>query len=57
MIDRVAAYAKAAFPTHQVYGDTTNRAELRLITCGGSYDEDAGYLGNVVAFAHLVRSS
>ncbi len=56
LIDRVEAFAKAEFPTHEVYGDTTNRAELRLITCGGNYDDDAGYLGNVVAFAHLVSA-
>lgn len=29
--------------------NTTNRAELRLITCGGTYDDDKGYLSNVVA--------
>ncbi len=57
LIDRVEAFDKATFPTHQVYGNTTNRAELRLITCGGTYDEDKGYLGNVVAFSHLVSSS
>ena len=56
VIDRVEAFDKADFPTHEVYGDTTGRAELRLITCGGTYDEDNGYLGNVVAFGHLVAT-
>lgn len=57
VIDRVGLFDKASFPTHEVYGDTTGRAELRLITCGGTYDEDDGYLGNVVAFGHLVAAS
>ena len=56
VIDRVGLFDKASFPTHEVYGDTTGRAELRLITCGGTYDEDRGYLGNVVAFGHLVAT-
>lgn len=56
VIDRVGLFDKASFPTHEVYGDTTGRAELRLITCGGTYDEDNGYLGNVVAFGHLVAT-
>jgi hypothetical protein len=29
------------------------RPELRLITCGGSYDRRKGYSGNVVVLAHL----
>jgi hypothetical protein len=54
-VDRVDRFAKDAFPTAQVYGNTTNRAELRLITCGGFFDRRSGhYVDNVVAFAHLV---
>jgi hypothetical protein len=54
-VDRVGRYAKDAFPTAEVYGNTTNRAELRLITCGGDFDRSTGhYVDNVVAFAHLV---
>jgi hypothetical protein len=53
IIDRVKQYEKDAFPTRAVYGNSTNRAELRLITCGGRYDKKAGYLSNIVAFAHL----
>ena len=38
-----------------VYGNTTNRAELRLITCGGEFDRATGhYVNNVIAFGHLV---
>ncbi len=53
-VDRVQRYPKDRFPTAQVYGNTTNRAELRLITCGGTFDSKTGhYLDNVVAYAHL----
>jgi len=54
-VDKVARYPKDRFPTNAVYGDTTQRAELRLITCGGGFDKNTGhYLDNVVAFAHLL---
>jgi sortase (surface protein transpeptidase) len=54
-VDAVERYAKDAFPTSRVYGNTTDRAELRLITCGGEFDRTTGhYVDNVVAFAHLV---
>lgn len=54
-VDRVSVYAKRTFPTRAVYGRTRD-AELRLITCGGSYDPDhGGYQSNVVVFAHLDR--
>ena len=53
-VDRVQRFPKDRFPTALVYG-STNRAELRLITCGGSFDRKSGhYVDNVVAFAHLV---
>jgi sortase (surface protein transpeptidase) len=52
---RVAEYAKAAFPTMAVYGDTAD-PELRLITCGGAFDTATrSYADNVVAYARLVR--
>jgi hypothetical protein len=54
VVDRVARYSKSNFPTAQVYGDTKGRAELRLITCGGAFDQATGhYVDNIVAFAHL----
>ncbi len=56
VIDRVARYSKAQFPTAAVYGNTTDRAELRLITCGGAFDQTTGhYVDNIVAFGHLVH--
>ena len=47
----VREYAKAAFPTSLVYGETPT-PELRLVTCGGPFDRQTGhYLDNVVVFA------
>jgi hypothetical protein len=55
VVDRVQGFAKDRFPTALVYG-STNRAELRLITCGGSFDSKSGhYVNNTVAFAHLIE--
>ncbi|MGA5129498.1 class F sortase [Streptomyces olivoreticuli] len=52
-IDAIEVYGSADFPSQKVYGPSA-RAELRLITCGGGFDEDAHeYLGNVVVYAHL----
>jgi sortase (surface protein transpeptidase) len=56
-VDRVEEHAKDDFPTDEVYGDI-DHAGLRLITCGGSFDEDTGdYEDNVVVFASLVTTS
>ena len=53
-VDRVDTYAKSDFPTDAVYGDI-DHAGLRLITCGGPFDEDTGdYADNVVVYAELV---
>ncbi len=52
--DRVEQYAKSAFPTEKVYGNTET-AELRLITCDG-YDPKTGeFNDNYVVYAKLVR--
>jgi sortase (surface protein transpeptidase) len=52
---RVEQHAKDAFPTQAVYGGTSD-PELRLITCGGSFDDKARrYLDNVIVYAR--RSS
>jgi sortase (surface protein transpeptidase) len=52
-ITRVQTYAKHAFPTAEVYGPAPD-PELRLITCGGTFDSTTGhYLSNVVAYATL----
>ncbi|MCZ2829561.1 class F sortase [Modestobacter sp. VKM Ac-2986] len=53
-VTEVAAYPKTAFPTTEVYGPTTG-AELRLITCGGSFDRSRrSYTDNVVVYATAV---
>jgi sortase (surface protein transpeptidase) len=53
---RIAEYPKNAFPTMAVYGNTA-RPELRLITCGGSFDAVRGsYDDNIVVYARLFRS-
>ncbi|MGY1680586.1 class F sortase [Geodermatophilus sp. SYSU D01176] len=53
LVDRVEEHAKDAFPGDAVYGDL-DHAGLRLITCGGAFDEGTGdYADNVVVFAHL----
>lgn len=54
-VDEVHRYAKAKFPTELIYGDI-NHAGLRILTCGGAFDDTAGsYLGNIVVFASLVN--
>lgn len=49
----VRLYAKTQFPTVSVYGAVPD-AQLRLITCGGTFDPATGhYLSNVIVFATL----
>lgn len=53
VVRRLQQVAKNAFPTEEVYGDTV-APELRLITCGGSFDRGSGnYRDNIIAFATL----
>ncbi|RZU30890.1 class F sortase [Blastococcus saxobsidens] len=53
-VQRVEQFPKGEFPTEQVYGDL-DHAGLRLITCGGSFDQaERSYEDNVVVFADLV---
>lgn len=54
-VSRVQQAPKDRFPTDQVYGDVPG-AELRLVTCGGSFDRTAGhYRDNVIVFAKLTQ--
>ena len=54
-VTAVHMYLKARFPSAVVFGPTPD-AELRLITCGGTFDPVTGhYLSNVVVYATLVR--
>jgi sortase (surface protein transpeptidase) len=53
-VTRVAQYPKDDFATEEVYGPTPG-AELRLITCGGTFDAGRrSYRDNVVVYAHQV---
>ena len=48
-------YPKAQFPTADVYGPTPT-PQLRLITCGGTFDPATGhYRSNVIIFATLIK--
>ena len=50
-VTEVQMYPKEAFPTAAVYGATPT-PELRLITCGGTFDYSTGsYLSNTVVYA------
>jgi hypothetical protein len=49
-VSSVSRHPKDAFPTETVYGSTPD-AELRLITCGGTFDPASGYRDNVVVAA------
>ena len=52
-VTRVERYPKSSFPTDLVFG-AIDHAGLRLITCGGDYEQAAHrYSDNVVAFARL----
>ncbi|MFE1902502.1 class F sortase [Streptomyces gardneri] len=52
-VDAVEVYANEDFPDKKVYGET-DRAEIRVITCGGGFSKKNGYQGNVVAYGHLI---
>jgi hypothetical protein len=56
-VTRVISVPKDDFPTLAVYGNTDD-AELRLITCGGSFDTHArSYRDNIVVYAVLTGAS
>ncbi|MEU4270389.1 class F sortase [Streptomyces sp. NPDC026092] len=54
-IDDVRVYPRDRFDARKVYGQhQADRAELRLITCGGTFDRVTGtYTANVVVSAYL----
>ncbi|MGH3156892.1 MAG: sortase domain-containing protein, partial [Streptosporangiaceae bacterium] len=53
-VNAVHRYLKARFPTAQVYGPVPT-PQLRLLTCGGTFDFQTGhYLSNVVVYATLI---
>lgn len=57
VVNQVQLYAKDDFPTSEVYGARPD-PELRLITCGGSFDyTKRSYRDNVVVYATLASST
>ncbi|WP_154605227.1 class F sortase [Arthrobacter sp. AQ5-05] len=54
-VDRSEVFKKDAFPTLAVYGNT-NRAEIRLITCGGYEPSTGEFTENTVVYGHLLSS-
>jgi sortase (surface protein transpeptidase) len=53
-VDTVAFYPKTSLPLDAIFGPLDHPG-LRLITCGGDFDEATGeYVDNVVAYATLV---
>ena len=52
-VTAVQLVPKSVFPTNEVYAPVPN-AQLRLITCGGTFDSATGhYLSNVIVYAVL----
>ncbi|MFI0975391.1 class F sortase [Streptomyces sp. NPDC021093] len=51
-VGAVEEYEKEDFPSAKVYRHSA-RAELRLITCGGTFSDDGGYSANTVVYAYL----
>jgi Sortase domain len=56
-VESLRWFPKSAFPTQLVYGATATPA-LRLITCGGAFDQSTGhYVDNLVVFASAMTDS
>ncbi|MEV7613439.1 class F sortase [Streptomyces sp. NPDC089799] len=58
-VEDVRVYERRSFDAHKAYGPKVpGRAELRLVTCGGTYDKAAGeYTANVVVSAYLTGTA
>ena len=53
-VESVETFPKTSFPAGRVF-DSTDRARLVLVTCGGTWvGGDIGYSDNVIVFATLV---
>jgi len=55
VIDKVELHPKDEFPTEDVYRGDFTRSEIRLVTCGGTFDPVEHYLDNVIVFGHLIN--
>ncbi|MCF4138503.1 class F sortase [Streptomyces sp. Tue 6430] len=58
-VDDVAVVRRDGFDAHQAYGTREpGRAELRLITCGGTFDRASrSYTANVIVSAYLTGTA
>lgn len=57
-VDRIQQFPRNAFPTSEVYGNIVEGSTLKLVTCGGEFDNNNGeYKDNIVVFASLVASN
>lgn len=54
-VDRTAVLPRDDFPTEEVYGPVPD-AQLRLITCDGTYSAERGYSDNLVVYATAVTA-
>jgi hypothetical protein len=56
-VTKLQQIAKTQFPTQEIYGDTSD-AELRLISCTGTFDRSKrSYQDNIIVFATLTAVS
>ncbi len=55
-VDGIRVHAREAFPAQAIFAPS-NRAELVLVTCGGSFDSTSGYSSTVLVYAHLTDIS
>ncbi|GAB2837248.1 class F sortase [Actinocorallia aurea] len=56
-VDALEQVHKALFPTRRVYGRVAY-AGLRLVTCGGDFDDRRGHFrDNVIIYAHLIDTA
>lgn len=55
VVYRTGSFSKARYPASSIYA-SSQRPELRLITCTGQFDQQSGYLSNFVAFLTLKSS-
>lgn len=53
---QMARVAKSRFPGELIYAEDINYPALRLVSCGGPFDERTGhYTENIIAFTRLVK--
>lgn len=56
-VDKVGVFLKDQFPTDEVYYGDSTQSQIRLVTCGGTFDKVKHYLDNVVVFGRLTSAT